>query len=275
MRLVGKLDPIPADRSQESTKTVHRPTHAVCSYTPDYESTRNRWTDFWWKPEKLMEGHSGKNGHTHGTEPPAGWRGLATSACIKKPTFVSQLRFRGSYVQIFASMSSTSLKWIDGLQSSWRGVSLLENLLQFLTFYRKLRCLCYCRDHSSAKGGVRWWTHWLIFSALISGVGKRTDGLINSTCKGSSPDLAADVCQACVSPAHGPPLRGQRAVFGSERCLHQYVSLPDEEGTEECHTGPPGAELAILTSARKRSPELTSQLQGDLILSFSWLKSCC
>lgn len=65
MRVVGVLDPIPADRRQESTKTVHRPTHTVCSYTPDYESTLNRWTDFWWKPEKLMETQNRKTRHTH------------------------------------------------------------------------------------------------------------------------------------------------------------------------------------------------------------------
>lgn len=119
-----------------------------------------------------------------------------------------------------------------------------------------------------------WWAHWLIFSALILGLGKRTDGLINSNCKGSSLDLADDVCQACISPAHGPPPCGQSA-FVSERHLHRCISLPDEEGTEECHGGPPGAELAILTSARKRSPELASHLPGDLCLSFFYLKSCC
>lgn len=65
MRVVGVLDPIPADRRQENTKTVHRPTHTVCSYAPDYESTLNRWTDFWWKPEKLMETQNRKTRHTH------------------------------------------------------------------------------------------------------------------------------------------------------------------------------------------------------------------
>lgn len=101
----------------------------------------------------------------------------------------------------------------------------------------------------------------------MSGVGKRTDGLINSNCKGSSPDLAVDVCQACISPAHGPPTCRPRA-FVRERRLHQCISLPDEEGTQECHGGPPGAELGTLTSARKRSPERASQLPGDLILSY-------
>lgn len=121
---------------------------------------------------------------------------------------------------------------------------------------------------SRVKGGVGWGTHGLICSALISGVGKRTDGLINSNCKGSSPDLAVDVCQACISPALGPPPCRPRE-FVSERCLHQCVLLPDEEGTGGWNGDPPGAESGILTSARKRSPELASQLPGDLILSFS------
>lgn len=66
MRAVEMLDSIPADRRQANTETIHRPTHTVCSYTPDYESRLNRWTDFWWEPEKLMETQNGKNGHTHG-----------------------------------------------------------------------------------------------------------------------------------------------------------------------------------------------------------------
>lgn len=66
MRVVGMLDSIPADRRQANTKTIHRPAHTVCSCTLEYESTLNRWTDFWWKSEKLMETQNRKNGHTHG-----------------------------------------------------------------------------------------------------------------------------------------------------------------------------------------------------------------
>lgn len=40
------LDSIPADRRQANTETIRRPTHTVCSYTPDYESMLNRWADF-------------------------------------------------------------------------------------------------------------------------------------------------------------------------------------------------------------------------------------
>lgn len=73
MRVVGVLDPIPADRRQENTKTVHRPTQTGCSYAPDYESTLNRWTDFWWKPEKLTETQNRKNRHTHRNGTSARW----------------------------------------------------------------------------------------------------------------------------------------------------------------------------------------------------------
>lgn len=97
MRVVGVLDQIPADRRQENTKTGHRPTHTVCSYTPNYESTLNRWTDFWWKPEKLLQTQNGKNGHTHGN----GAGCLATPVCIRQHTSVSQRggpwRFNSKY----------------------------------------------------------------------------------------------------------------------------------------------------------------------------------
>lgn len=49
-------------------------------------------------------------------------------------------------------------------------------------------------------------------------------------------------------------------------CVCVCVLLPDEDGREECHGGPPGAELAISTSARTWPPELAWQLQGDSFL---------
>lgn len=77
MRAVEMLDSIPADRRQANAETIRRPTHthAVCSYTPDYESALNRWTDFRWEPEKPMGTQKWEEGaHTHTQpEPPARW----------------------------------------------------------------------------------------------------------------------------------------------------------------------------------------------------------
>lgn len=49
----------------------------------------------------------------------------------------------------------------------------------------------------------------------------------------------------------------------------QCFLLPDEEGREQCHGGPPGAELGTLTSARKWSVAHTSRLLGDFFKHFS------
>lgn len=159
--------------------------------------------------------------------PPAWCRCLATPAFIKKHTFVSQQGAHGRW---------TSFRGCGEGFPCWNIISKCWLPSQFLSFHCKLQCLCCYRNHNSrVKGGVGWWTHWLISSALISGVGEGTDALINS--KGSSPDLAVDVCQACISPAHGPPPCRQRA-FVSERRLHRCASLPDEEGQKNATAVP-------------------------------------
>lgn len=80
---------------QEAGKHQDSPvpdTHRLFSHS-GFESTLNRWTDFWWKPERLTGTRNGKNEHTHlETEPAARWRRLATPA----HAFVSQQGAQGS-----------------------------------------------------------------------------------------------------------------------------------------------------------------------------------
>lgn len=102
--------------------------------------------------------------------------------------------------------------------------------------------------------------------------GKRTDGQINRATASApaqiwllmsaKPTLVQHVACCCTE-------RGSVSVcecmFMSEQS--QCFLLPDDEGREECHGGPPGAELGTLTSARKWSVAHTSRLPGDFFLS--------
>lgn len=130
------------------------------------------------------------------------------------------------------------------------------------------------------EGGLGWWTRTNLQRFNIGGWEKDRRSDKQQLQRLPSPDLAVDVCQACVSPAPGPPPctpREPASERASERRLHPRVPPPGEEGTGGWNGDPPGAESATLTSARKRSLELASQLPGDLILSFFLkknLKSC-
>lgn len=144
MRVVGVLDPIPADRRQENTKTVHRPTQTGCSYAPTMRVRSTDGQTFGRNQKSWRKPKTGRTGTHTETEPLHGdSTSLATPVCIKKHTFVSH---QGGPWKFNSKYLPASVVVEKGFPAG-KSFKNVDSPLQFLTFLCKLQCLCYYRDH--------------------------------------------------------------------------------------------------------------------------------